>query len=478
MKAAVNHKNKGLIIIAVLWMAVVLTVMAAVLGRKSRLDMKVCLARMETARCKWAARAGIQKAMAVLKEDDATSDGLLDLWSDNDEDFNDVPLERCWFTVRVIDEASKLNINTATKEQLMGLPYMVEEIADAIIDWRDTDDTPSGTGVESGYYESLQYGYMARNGPFRTIRELLLVKGVTEELFYGEDTNLNGVLDYNENDGDLSPPHDDADGILDLGWAAYLTCYSSDGGTSGSAQSSGTSGSSGQTSGSGAAQTSGTSGQTSGGSNQTSGGSAQTSGGSNQASGGSNQSSGSSGSSRTSGGSNQTSGGSGQTSGGSNQTSGGSGQTSSGSNQTSGGSGQTSSGSNQTSGGSGQTTSTGTTSQTSAKVNVNTASDIVLAALLGGGDDAQRTALAIISYRETLTEGIQNISELSDSGTVDSTTLSQIQNYLTTKSNIFTIRCTATADRNGPYGTTLQTEAVVDRSSTPCKILFWYQEGN
>ena len=109
---------------------------------------------------------------------------------------------------------------------------------------------------------------------------------------------------------------------------------------------------------------------------------------------------------------------------------------------------------------------------------MNTASDIVLAALLGGGDDALRTALAIISYRESLTEGIQNVSELSESGTVDSATLSQIQNYLTTKSNIFTIRCTATADRNGPYGTTLQTEAVVDRSSTPCKILFWYQEAN
>ena len=468
MKVVVNNKNRGLVIIAVLWMAVVLTVMAAILGRKSRLDMKVCLARMETVRCKWAARAGIEKAMAVLKEDDATSDSLLDLWSDNDEDFNEVLLERCWFSVQVIDEASKLNINTATKAQLLGLPYMVEEIADAIIDWRDTDDTPSGTGVESGYYESLQYGYLARNGPFRTIRELLLVKDVTEDLFYGEDTNLNGRLDYNENDGDLSPPQDDADGILDLGWAAYLTCYSSDGGTSSSAKSSG---SSSQTAGSGSGQTSGTSGQTSGGSNQTSGGSGQTSGSSNQSSGTSGQASGGSGSGRTSGTS-------GQTSGGSSQTSGSSGQTSSGSSQTSGGSGQASTSSNQTSGSSGQTTSTSTTSQTSAKVNVNTASDIVLAALLGGGDDAERTALAIISYRETLTEGIQNISELSEAGAVDSTTLGQIQNYLTTKSNVFTIRCTATADRNGPSGTTLQTEAVVDRSSTPCKILFWYQEGN
>jgi len=471
MKAAANKRKKGLVIIAVLWTAVLLTVMAAVLGRKSRLDMKVCLARMEAVRCKWAARAGIEKAMAVLKEDatENQTDSLLDLWSNNDEDFNDVPLNRCWFSVQVIDEASKLNINTATKDQLLGLPYMVEEIADAIIDWRDTDDTPSGTGVESGYYESLPYGYMARNGPFKTIRELLLVKDVTEELFYGEDTNLNGRLDYNENDGDLSPPADDGDGVLDLGWAAYLTCYMSSGSQSTSGQTTGTSG---QTSGS-SNQSSSNSGQTSGGSNQTSGGSNQTSGNTGQTgqtSGSSNRSSG--GSNQTSGGSNQTSGNTGQTG----QTSGSSSQTSGGSNQTSGGSGQTSGGASQTSTSSGQTTSTSTT-QASAKVNVNTASDIVLAALLGGGDDAERTAQTIISYRETLTEGIQNVSELSQAGGVSSDVLGQIQNYLTTSSNIFTIRCTATADRNGSDGTTLYTEAVVDRSSTPCKILFWYQEG-
>jgi type II secretory pathway component PulK len=431
MKVITDDRKKGLVLIAVLWTAVVLTVMAAVLGRKSRLDMKVCLARMEGVRCKWASRAGIEKAIAVLNEDDKATDSLLDLWSDNDEDFNDVPLNRCWFSVQVVDEASKLNINAATKEQILGLPYMVEEIADAIIDWRDTDDTPSGTGVESGYYESLPYGYLSRNGPFRTLRELLLVKDVTEELFYGEDTNLNGRLDYNEKDGDLSPPADDGDDTLDVGWAAYLTCYSPGGGQSTSGQ---TSGSSGQTSGT-SGQTSGnsgqTSGQTSGTSGQTSGSSGQSSGTSGQASGSSGQTSGSSG--RTSGSSNQTSGGS------SGQGSGGSSQTSGGSAQTSGGSSQTSGGSTQTSGGSAQTTATSTT-QTSAKVNVNTASDIVLAALLGGGDDAERTAQAIISYRETLTEGIQNVSELVDAGAISSDTLGQIQNYLTIQSNIFTIR--------------------------------------
>ncbi|OHB78697.1 MAG: hypothetical protein A2Z25_15170 [Planctomycetes bacterium RBG_16_55_9] len=137
-------------IITVLWTVVVLIVMVAILGRKSRLDMKVSAARMEGARCKWACRAGIEKAMAVLKTDETENDSLIDLWSSNEEDFNDVPLNRCWFNVRVIDEASKLNINTATREQLLGLPYMVEEIADAIIDWRDEDDVPGTVGVESG----------------------------------------------------------------------------------------------------------------------------------------------------------------------------------------------------------------------------------------------------------------------------------------------------------------------------------------
>ena len=224
----IKGNNKGLVLVTVLWVTVVLMVIVAVLGRQSRLDTKVCRARIEGVRCKWASRAGIEKAIGILNEDTRESDCLIDLWSDNEEDFNNIYLENCWFTVRVIDEASKLNINTVTKGQLLALPEMLEEIADAIIDWRDDNDTPSAGGVESGYYENLQYGYMARNGPFRTIRELLLVKDVTEQLFYGEDTNFNGQLDYNEQDGEESLPYDDGDSELDKGWIAHLTCYSYD----------------------------------------------------------------------------------------------------------------------------------------------------------------------------------------------------------------------------------------------------------
>jgi len=109
------------------------------------------------------------------------------------------------------------------------------------------------------------------------------------------------------------------------------------------------------------------------------------------------------------------------------------------------------------------------------KININTATDIVLAALLGGGDEAERTAQSILAYRDTLADGIEDVSELNEQGILDEGVFEQLEDYITTSSDIFTIRCFATADRNGLNGATLQTEAVVDRSTRPCKILFWYQ---
>ncbi len=219
-------KRRGLILVAVLWMVAVMTEIVAVVGQTGRLNMKMAMAATDEVRCKWACRAGLENAIAVLNEDLKDSDCLSDLWSDNDEDFNNVAMERCRYSVRVIDEAGKLNINTATKDHLMALPHMEEEVADAILDWRDNDDEPRSNGAEAGYYENLPIPYKIRNGPFKTVRELLLVKGVTEASLYGEDTNLNGLLDSNERDGDLSPPSDNGDDHLDRGWVAYLTCYS------------------------------------------------------------------------------------------------------------------------------------------------------------------------------------------------------------------------------------------------------------
>jgi len=128
----------------------------------------------------------------------------------------------------VVDEASKLNLNTATAEMLAALPEMTPEIAAAIVDWRDSDSDLTAGGAESEYYLLLPDPYECKNAPLETVEELLLVMLMSRELLFGEDTNRNGRLDDNENDADETDPPDDRDGTLDVGLYHLVTVYSSE----------------------------------------------------------------------------------------------------------------------------------------------------------------------------------------------------------------------------------------------------------
>ena len=126
----------------------------------------------------------------------------------------------------LVDEASKLNLNTATVDMLQKLPRMTPELAAAIVDWRDSDDNVTPSGAETDTYSRLRPPYKCKNAPFETVDELRLVVGAELEILYGEDSNLNGILDLNENDGNVSPPDDNRDGHLDPGIFEYVTVYS------------------------------------------------------------------------------------------------------------------------------------------------------------------------------------------------------------------------------------------------------------
>ena len=149
------------------------------------------------------------------------------------------------------DESARLNINAlveidklqenAGRDLLMGLPGMTEDVADAILDWMDTDDEAREYGVESDYYQGLSPAYGAKNGPLDTVEELLLVRGVTPQLLFGTDTNRNGMVDASEMSqtsglggalpgmGTSAPATSLADsslGSMDRGWLGYLTLAS------------------------------------------------------------------------------------------------------------------------------------------------------------------------------------------------------------------------------------------------------------
>lgn len=426
-----NSGSKGLVLVAVLWIVVVMTAIIAVVSQTSRLNMKMATAAADELRCKWACRAGAETAYGVLNEDFRDTDCLGDLWSDNDDDFNNIQLERCVYSVRVLDEAGKLNVNTATKDHLMALPYMEEDIADAILDWRDNDENPRAEGAEMGYYENVPFPYTIRNGGFRTIRELLRVKGVTEDLLYGEDTNLNGQLDYNEMDGELSPPADNGDDYLDQGWIAYLTCYSYEKNVDGegnkrinineaderqlerqldirASQARWIVQNRGQ-------------GYKSIGDliNNKSPGKPQEGSGGNE---------------------------------------------------------------NQAEPIDLQTfndivdkiTISGE-DRIPGKINVNTAPKEVLVTLLGGSERDEQPAYSIIAERAGLLYGFESIGAVMNVASVGVDKFKRIADLITVRSDVFTIHCFATADVSGAR---LQTECVVDRAETPCKVLYWYQGAN
>jgi type II secretory pathway pseudopilin PulG len=107
---------------------------------------------------------------------------------------------------------------------LMSLPCMTEEIADAILDYIDTDDEPREYGAEFETYIMFDPPYAPKNGPLETIEELLLVPGVTPELLFGIDVNRNGMVDQGEIDAGLMAP-DGGAGEMDRGWSAYFTLY-------------------------------------------------------------------------------------------------------------------------------------------------------------------------------------------------------------------------------------------------------------
>ncbi len=131
------------------------------------------------------------------------------------------------------DEAGKLNLNWATRNQLMALysavlppDLAIEELIDALIDWRDEDSATSPAGAETDYYRQLYPPYSAGNAPLKTVEELLLVKGYRAQILYGEDYNRNGILDPMEDDGMATFPPDDGDGELMRGLLPFITVYS------------------------------------------------------------------------------------------------------------------------------------------------------------------------------------------------------------------------------------------------------------
>lgn len=234
------HRRRGSVLIIALWIAFGLVALALYFAQTVSFELRAADQRAAAYEAAQAIAGALRYASNVL----ATVPEAPGLPPDEFDYLSEaLPIGEAtvWFLGRhprralanlpafgLVDEAAKLNLNTATVEMLQQLPGMTPEFAAAIVDWRDADSEPGPGGAEDEIYLRLSPAYRCKNAPFESVEELRLVDGADLIYLFGEDANLNGVLDPNENDGDASPPYDNRDGYLDAGLFEYVTVYSAE----------------------------------------------------------------------------------------------------------------------------------------------------------------------------------------------------------------------------------------------------------
>lgn len=199
--------ESGIALVIVLWVLTLITVIAGQFAFTIRQEMDAVRRYKESAEAYYIAQAGLVEALIALVRENALEPGTGLEEEEEDEEDPDAEEAPSWrlnipvgpvafasgrFRVTIENDSGRIDLNTADARLLRfavgaAVPEedRVEEIVDGILDWRDTDEFHRLNGAESDYYQSLDVPYRSRNGPFETVDELLYVKGVTPELFFG-----------------------------------------------------------------------------------------------------------------------------------------------------------------------------------------------------------------------------------------------------------------------------------------------------
>ncbi len=189
--------QKGVALLIVMWVLAALMVIVLSFSYMTRIETRTTIAFKEGIEEKFISEAGIEMAASEIMYRKMNINAPVEAGRESNVWYTDgtpnfFSLENGTCLVRIIDESGKVDINKTSelimKGLLLNLGVKEEDasiIVDSIQDWRDTDDLVRLHGAESSYYMALPNPYRAKNADFESIEELLLVRGVTNELFYG-----------------------------------------------------------------------------------------------------------------------------------------------------------------------------------------------------------------------------------------------------------------------------------------------------
>jgi len=215
------HNNNAVVLIIVLWILIILSALAIGLSRQTAVALQLTKSALGSAKSKYMTLAAVHYAAYQIgrdSKDETTKDSdtqhqcgiVLQEGQEAEEIFRNVRLPGGSFDIThqidsendesevrygFQDEQSRINLNAMDHSKYKILQHLLtvlgfsgetaQHVASAAVDWRDENDQTFNApyGAEEAHYSFLYPPYHCKNAPFESLEELMLVRGMTKEIF-------------------------------------------------------------------------------------------------------------------------------------------------------------------------------------------------------------------------------------------------------------------------------------------------------
>ena len=164
-----RKEQRGLSLVSTLWILTILSILATQLLYSIHIEQRTQRNFLDRAKFHYAARAGFEWTLARMRGDQTPFDSLGESWAESIEGQVEDGIQAGNFLnyrVTITDEASKVNLNAADVGLISNLLAQV------------------GISPDDALTEELA-NKIVEGQPYRTVRDLARIEGMTSELLYG-----------------------------------------------------------------------------------------------------------------------------------------------------------------------------------------------------------------------------------------------------------------------------------------------------
>ena len=199
-----HQRPDGIALIIAVIAVLVLSALAAGFALSMKVESRLAFNANSATQMYWLGRSGVELARWVLIQERCPYDSLNQIWaggpgSDCETNgplagfsLNNFHVGDGTVSIKIIDLERKLNINNANAQviqqalTLMGVDADdISVVSDSIQDWVQPGDLPRVAGAKDDYYQGLDPPYHCKEAAIDDLSELLLVRGVTPEIYWG-----------------------------------------------------------------------------------------------------------------------------------------------------------------------------------------------------------------------------------------------------------------------------------------------------